>query len=141
MAFGVLLALVPFYILPVCEIGGGMSPMRCHWTGSVLTGFGVFFVVVGTLQLPWRDNGVRIGISVMTVCAAILGGFVPAHLVGMCTSPAMPCRTGTYPAVMILLALIALTGTVNAVFLAYRLRKEQFCHDASINIADRFEEV
>lgn len=111
--FGILLILVPARVFPVCPVAEGMHPMRCHWTAAALAGFGGLFLAAGVFLFLCKGNGVRVGLSVMAVCSAILGGVIATSLIGMCMNPLMPCRTGTYPAVMILLALTALAGLIN----------------------------
>lgn len=134
-ALGLLLAFIPGRILPVCAVARGAAPMKCHWTGMVLSGFGVSFFLVGALLFFFRDAGVRRGISVAAVLMAVLAGTVPTYLIGMCGSPAMPCRIGTYPAALIALALIALAGLANVFVLKDKVAQERRGNETAYDVS------
>ena len=137
---GALLAFVPGHIFPVCAVAHGAAPMRCHWTGAALSGFGAAFFLLGVMLFFCGDAGARRGISLAVVVMAVLAGLMPAHLIGMCGSPAMPCRVGTYPAAMILLSMIALSGLANALVLKRVGAKETQAHEAAHDIPYSLEQ-
>lgn len=122
--FGLLLALVPGHVLPVCAVAALAPPMRCHWSGSVLAGFGTTFFAAGALLFLSRQAGVRTGISIMILPVAALAAMAPTYLIGMCRMATMPCRTGTYPAAMILLALVAASALFNILYLRHHDNRE-----------------
>ncbi len=115
---GLLLILVPRYILPACEYEG-YAPMHCSDTaraeivaGGVLmiVGLGMFFL---KKRLP----------HLISVCAAIMVYGVSYWLpdkFGYCMSPRMPCHYGMVPGVRfvavigLLIMVIALIGLVKS---------------------------
>lgn len=129
---GMLLAAVPGHLLPVCAVRDGAPPMKCHWSGNMLAGFGWTFVALGILLFLCRSREMRQGISLASLALAATAALVPTHLIGMCASPTMPCRMGTYPAVMILLAMLALENVLNILFL--RHRQESLAHETAHNL-------
>lgn len=96
--------------------------------------------VLGALLFVCRDPGARLGLSLAAIPVAVMAGAVPMHLIGMCGSPAMQCRTGTLPAVMIILALIALDGLVNVFVLKYLSSREQRAHETTYDLSYRLEQ-
>ena len=134
-ALGLLLTAIPLRLLPVCAVQHGASPMKCHWSGQMLAGFGVTFFLLALLLFACRTAGVRMGISAAAVLFAVMAGMVPAYLIGMCGAPTMPCRTGTYPAVMIVLSLIAAAGFFNILYLRHTNIRESRGHETSDNLA------
>ncbi len=124
MATGLLLAFLPTDILPVCEIRDGMSPMRCHWTGRALTGYGYAIFVLGIFLYLGRGAAVRIGIAAATFIVCLSAALVPTLFIGMCRSPEMPCNTGTLPGACIILSLAGLICIVAIVVLKRRLMED-----------------
>lgn len=108
---GALIAVVPQFILPVCESGvatasGGSVPMKCFWTARAELGTGALVAFCGTLLCVCRDADVRSGIAAVTSAASLLALAFPTILIGMCGAETMPCRMGALPA-LILLAVAA----------------------------------
>lgn len=87
-ALGLLLVALPLRLLPVCAVQPGAAPMKCHWSGMVLAGFGGTFFLLAVLLFVCRNSGVRMGASVaailLTITAVIrhLAGMYPAQLSG-----------------------------------------------------------
>ena len=131
---GLLLAAVPEWIFPVCGVHEGAAPMKCHWTGRIVTGFGAAFFLTGVLLFVCRDSGVRAGVSIMAVLMSVLAALTPSYLIGVCASPVMPCHMGTYPAIMVTLALVALCGTFNTAFLWTGFTRERSGNEATHDI-------
>jgi hypothetical protein len=137
---GALLAAVPSHILPVCETPHGAAPMRCHWTGMMMIGFGLTFFLVGALLFFCRTNGVRTGLSAAALLLTATAGTVPDFLIGMCAAPAMACRTGTYPGVMAVLALTAAACAANLVYLRHLATRERHGDETSHHRSHRAEQ-
>lgn len=112
---GILLALVPHILLPVCEgvvatASGGNVPMKCFWTAKAELGTGALTAFAGLLYCLSRNPGVRFGIAVMTAATGMLGMAFPTLLIGVCPSETMPCRMGTLPALVLINAAIVITA-------------------------------
>lgn len=124
MALGLLLAFLPTNILPVCHVEEGAVPMRCHWTGRVLTGYGAALVALGALMFLCRTASMRAGVAASALVVAVSAALVPTHFVGMCQSPMMPCNTGTYPGSLVLLALAAVVSLATLFQLRYVMKRD-----------------
>lgn len=86
----------------------------------VLAGFGGAYFFLAAILFLQQNSLVRIGISTTAIVLSATAAMMPTYLVGMCGSPAMPCRTGTYPAVLIVLAFLASAGVFNIFYLRER---------------------
>ena len=104
---GGLIAVVPQFILPVCEsavatASGGSVPMKCFWTARAELGTGALIVFGGLLLCVCKDAGTRFGAAAVTAAAALLAVAFPTVLIGVCGSETMACRMGTLPALVLL---------------------------------------
>ncbi len=118
---GVVVALIPHYIFPVCQYegkfvetkGGGLIPMRCTYTARVETIIGVGLTFVSLMLLIAREKETRVFLSIVIAAKGLAVILVP-EFIGFCQSPMMPCVSGTVPALRIaggavfLLSLISL---------------------------------
>jgi hypothetical protein len=109
LATGVLLLLVPRFILPTCEYEG-YPRMHCSDTaraeyvvGAILAAVGCAAFFAKTIKLPLLG----------AITAFVLYGvaFLLPDITGYCRSPRMPCTYGTVPAVRV----IAVTGAVTMI--------------------------
>ncbi len=109
LVLGVLIALTPRYIFPVCEYkgmrimtqGGGYVPMRCFYTGQAELGLGLLIVLLSAFLLLSTQRETQIYLSLSLAAAFSLSLLLPTVLIGICRSPTMPCRVGTWPALLL----------------------------------------
>jgi len=126
---GLLIALTPWYIFPICEIAekSGTMPMdnsgddsmnmnsgthmTCWYTAEAEAGTGALVVLLGLVlfALPGRES--RRSLGIMAIGLGVVTVLLPTYLIGMCTSsPDTPCNIGTKPALILLGVLTAITG-------------------------------
>jgi hypothetical protein len=119
---GVLVAVTPWFIFPVCEAKGtsgdsteGMhvdsaKHMKCWYTAVYESGVGILILLTGLvlIALPGRLSRRTIGILDVVLGAVVL--LIPTALIGVCASANAPCRIGTLPALILLGVLTAVTG-------------------------------
>ncbi|MHB1390425.1 MAG: DUF4418 family protein [Thermoleophilia bacterium] len=107
-ALGVLVAITPRYIFPVCEyfgvrmeVGSGSVPMGCYYTsrGALLAGFLILLIgITITMAKP----------AAMQSLALVLAGAglaviaIPTFLLPICHNPDMHCNHGTQPMLIVL---------------------------------------
>ena len=122
---GVVLALTPFVLFPVCGPMPNGKYMMCHYSGIFITGMGALIVVLSLLAL-WghRKRWVAPLSGVLSIVAALLSYLVPMRIVvignkatmgwecGLCKAADMACHTTTMPAVTVLVSALVLVHVV-----------------------------
>ena len=119
---GLLILLIPVCIFPTCSkvmeiVGGGTEPMKCFWSGRAEIGIGLLILCGGVLMTFLKSAPVRLGISMMTALAGILGILVPSVLIGGCEMNMMTCRMTTFPAVTVISGLAVAAAAANILYL------------------------
>jgi hypothetical protein len=116
-ALGLLVALTPRYILPVCE-WAGKKPMNCGYMGRTEILIGLIVISIAA--------GVFFSKSVEALRWLMLVGFVTGVVVvlapqvlGYCPSSQMPCHYGTVPMLRLLGGLLVITS-IAAAFISRR---------------------
>ncbi len=94
---GLLLILVPRYILPACEYEG-FSPMHCSDTAKAEYVAGALLMTIGGITLFFKKH-VPLMISAATACFVLGISFWLPDKFGYCQSPRMPCHYGMVPGV------------------------------------------
>ena len=110
MALGLFVSLLPWHIFPVCVPAGTALPMKCYWSGQLASGLGGLVSLVGLFMACTRSASLCAALGVMLAALGLLLMAVPVQLVGLCASPAMPCRQGTLPALCLSGGLLCVLG-------------------------------
>jgi len=110
---GLLLVLVPRYILPVCEFKG-YQPMHCSDTARAEMYAGVLLAGAGMAVLLLR-RPVMVLAALLAAIAASAAALAFPEVYGFCKSPNMPCNYGTVPAVRLIAVLTAVIALIAAV--------------------------
>jgi hypothetical protein len=115
---GILVALVPWIIFPVCEVHGDYTttasgtkvPMTCGWTARAETGVGALIVVAGCILIARNTPETRQAVGIFTIALGVLVLLFPTVLIGMCKVATHSCRLSTLPALELLGAIIIVVG-------------------------------
>ena len=111
---GLLVILAPTVLFPVCE---SEMKMACFFTKKAEIGEGLVITALGVIYFFLKNKDIRLGISIAQFLNAGLVLAFPAKLTGLCKMSDMACRVKTYPALIVLSVLLALTAAANIVFL------------------------
>ena len=111
---GLLVILAPTVLFPVCE---SEMKMACFFTKKAEIGAGLVITAIGVIYFFLKNKDIRLGISIAQFLNAGLVLAFPAKLTGLCKMSDMACRVKTYPALIVLSVLLALTAAANIVFL------------------------
>ncbi len=111
---GLLVILAPTVLFPVCESD---MKMACFFTKKAEIGVGLVIAALGVIYFFLKNKDIRLGISIAQFLNAGLVLAFPAKLTGLCKMSDMACRVKTYPALIVLSVLLALTAAANIVFL------------------------
>jgi len=120
---GILLILVPRFILPACEYEG-FSRMHCSDTAIAVMLLGAVLVALGGAALLVRTSWLLIADAL--IACAILGAalFMP-DIYGYCASRNMPCHYGMVPGVRFIAVLAMTILIIGAAIAARDLRKKR----------------
>lgn len=111
---GLLLILVPRYILPACEYEG-YARMHCSDTARAEYVAGALLMAIGVITLFISKHSAVLISAVAALIAFGVSSWLPAKF-GYCLSPQMPCHYGMVPGVRfvsaagILITIMALIG-------------------------------
>jgi len=103
---GILLVLVPRFILPVCEYEG-YPAMHCSDTARAEYVVGALLLVAGIGAFLLKSTRASIIGAVVSIILYIIAFLLPDKY-GYCHSSRMPCNYGTVPAIR----LIAIIGGI-----------------------------
>lgn len=98
--FGLLAALGPKTIFPVCK--AGEMKMRCFYTARWELVVGVAAVITGILLLIISKEIIRAVLSGVQIILGVFIVLIPTAIVGVCGSPMMHCVTVTRPALIVI---------------------------------------
>ena len=113
---GILTAVGPHVIFPVCEAMGG-NYMKCHWTAQAEIGVGAVMTALGVLLFLSSHEEVQRGIQIALLPLSILVLLIPDVLIGMCGSNHMRCRSLTLPALNVIGGIAILIGLIHLIYL------------------------
>jgi len=116
LALGLLLALIPWYIFPVCGQGrfaplSGKKLMAhpCAGTARVETALAAAVALAGIAATARPRRRTTLAASIIAVGLAVPVALAPA-VAGICKMATMPCRIGTVPALGFVAVLLLAAG-------------------------------
>jgi hypothetical protein len=120
---GLLVAIGPFTLFPVCEVAGDMI-MKCFWTARAELGIGISIAILGGLSLAFKSPLVRLGLALASLLNAALALLIPTVLIGVCEHRHADCRVLALPALLILSVILLLIAGFNTALLLSAKKKE-----------------
>ena len=107
---GLLLALAPKFITPVCPpMENGMF-MKCHWMGNMTIGIGAVILVLAIILIVVKDSKISLGLSISNIAIGILEILNTHVLIGGCMKADMACRAKTIPFCTLLSGILVLVN-------------------------------
>lgn len=137
IALGVLVALIPIVIFPVCNnmielINGKTLFMKCHWTARSELLIGILIVFDGILTIGFKKHETRIALSIMLFLFGLTALLIPTVVIGMCETATMVCRVGTEPALIVVSVITMVFGIGNIFFQSSSINSEQLHKERSV---------
>lgn len=128
---GLLLALLPFVLSPVCPPMKNGHYMSCHYSGILLTVMGVIIIALALLPLGIHRRLMGMISSALNLILAVIAYLIPHRILpvptgvingkgmpvlfGLCNKDTMPC-TQTFHHVSIVLLLLGVLALVTLIF-------------------------
>lgn len=109
-ALGLLLALTPRFILPVCEFAGKKA-MNCGYMGRTEIFLGVIVISIAVGVFFSRGAEALRWLMLVALVTGAVVIMVP-QVLGYCPSAQMPCHYGTVPMLRLLGILLLITSAV-----------------------------
>jgi hypothetical protein len=123
IVFGLLIALGPQFLFPVCPIVGDIV-MKCHWSARAEIGIGGPLIAgLGIALFFFANPKIRLGLTIGIFLSGVLALLIPHVLVGGCVMHTMPCRKITFPAITVISILLLIMAVLNGLYLARRKDK------------------
>lgn len=122
LLLGILIALTPIIIFPVCELQG-FDRMSCSYMGLFEAVTGLLIIILGVLLLV-KGRTITFAtrlVGLLLFISGLLVVMIP-EFTGYCHSSRMPCNYGTVPSLRlegIVLSLLSLSWII------FSFRKEQ----------------
>ncbi|MDR0877983.1 MAG: DUF4418 family protein [Treponema sp.] len=116
---GLLIAIGPYTLFPVCESMGTMI-MKCFWTRRAELGIGLLIAILGILTILFKSPQIRLGLGIGVFLNGALALLIPTALIGVCADPHEPCRLLTLPSLSVLSGILIALALVNGILLARR---------------------
>lgn len=121
IVFAILILLLPWYILPICEVtnqyvitaSGAKTLMKCGWSARAEMATGVGLMVIGVvLMLMGKQKETQRSLGIIGSVLGIFTMLFPTYLIGVCATAAMLCNPGTRPAWVLVGGLALITCLV-----------------------------
>ena len=119
---GVLLVLIPTVLFPVCSTE--KMKMACYFTKKAEIGLGIVIAALGVLYFFFKNEGVRLGISLSQILLTVLVLAYPLKLIGICKNSEMACRVKTLPALIVASVLLGVVSIGNSLYLTVFKKSE-----------------
>lgn len=119
---GILLILVPRYILPACEYEG-FSRMHCSDTAQAEYLVGALLMVIGGLTIFFKTVKPLIASAITTLILSVVAFRLPDKL-GYCGSTRMPCNYGMVPGIRFIAVITAIIMLIGLIGLLKTYRKK-----------------
>ena len=106
---GIVLALSPFILFPVCNmLKSDGSHMGCWYSGIFITSMGIIIAALSFVK--WRFIA-----DVLAAGAAVACWLVPHEFIGLCADLSHDCQAVTMPAVGVLIILVVIVNVVELI--------------------------
>ncbi|HUJ19365.1 MAG TPA: DUF4418 family protein [Nitrospirota bacterium] len=119
---GILLMIVPRYVLPACEYEG-FARMHCSDTAHAEQIVGVLLLLAGILTLLVKSARMAFAGGGIALILSVASYFLPDKI-GFCHSSQMPCNYGMVPAIRFIAIIAGLIMAVALIVSARRLQKK-----------------
>ena len=83
------------------------SWMTCHWAGQTSVALAAVLLTMAVMHAVVPKGGVKLGIDLAVLPAAVLVSQVPGHVIGLCMMETMRCQAVMRPGIAVLAVLIA----------------------------------
>ena len=139
LLLGVILALTPFVIAPVCPPMANGMRMSCYYSGLLATGVGIGIIVTSLISIFVKNKIINVILSIINIIAGICVHLIPNKIIkisigmgkdgnprfmGYCMKDSMECiKHNTFTIVSVLGISIAIISLIYVVYVSIKKEK------------------
>ncbi len=139
LLLGVILALTPFVIAPVCPPMANGMRMSCYYSGLLATGVGIGIIVTSLISIFVNNKIINVILSIINIIAGICVHLIPNKIIkisigmgkdgnprfmGYCMKDSMECiKHNTFTIVSVLGISIAIISLIYVVYVSIKKEK------------------
>lgn len=139
LLLGVILALTPFVIAPVCPPMANGMRMSCYYSGLLATGVGIGIIVTSLISIFVNNKIINVILSIINIIAGICVHLIPNKIIkisigmgkdgnprfmGYCMKDSMECiKHNTFTIVSVLGISIAIISLIYVVYVLIKKEK------------------
>ena len=139
LLLGVILALTPFVIAPVCPPMANGMRMSCYYSGILATGVGIGIIVTSLISIFVNNKIINVILSIINIIAGICVHLIPNKIIkisigmgkdgnprfmGYCMKDSMECiKHNTFTIVSVLGISIAIISLIYVVYVSIKKEK------------------
>lgn len=139
LLLGVILALTPFVIAPVCPPMANGMRMSCYYSGLLATGVGIGIIVTSLISIFVNNKIINVILSIINIIAGISVHLIPNKIIkisigmgkdgnprfmGYCMKDSMECiKHNTFTIVSVLGISIAIISLIYVVYVSIKKEK------------------
>jgi ABC-type uncharacterized transport system permease subunit len=131
---GVLVAVGPHSLFPVCDQSHHATTSNCYWTGQASIGIGIVMVLLGIAYIFLANEQARAGVSIGVAASFLLLFLLANVFIGMSDMETMRCRTTTLPILNTISVLGFVLASVNVGYLLRRRPTPSDTKAASVTV-------
>ena len=136
---GLILALTPFVIVPVCPPMANGMRMSCYYSGLLATGVGIGIIVTSLISIFVNNKIINVILSIINIIAGICVHLIPNKIIkisigmgkdgnprfmGYCMKDSMECiKHNTFTIVSVLGISIAIISLIYVVYVSIKKEK------------------
>ncbi len=122
---GILLVVMPRFILPACEYSGeGHGRMHCSDTADAVMIVGGVIAALGAIAIALKTPAALSVVSAISICLFATAVYLPS-VFGYCMSKNMPCHYGMVPGIRFVSILALIILVICTIFLLRDWKKSR----------------
>lgn len=123
--WGILLALTPFIIFPVCsELKDNGTYMNCFYSGTFITIMGILIIIFSVINFYGKYSYLSLLNYIISLLCGVMCYLVPNKIIeisgegwacSLCGNPEHACRAATMPVIYVIVILVIIVNVTGLI--------------------------